>query len=64
MVSRKVRISSIRLNFEDGSCMEISDYDLKKIEAMGQAMDLLDRAKRIYEQLKPMFADASNIIDR
>lgn len=55
----KPKIWSIEITFAEanypGKRLLISSQDIEKIEVLGEAMSILERAKRVYEELKPLF---------
>jgi len=50
-----MKIKEIRIIYEDGSDLILSKWELDKIEKMGEAMNWIQRAKAVYDGLKPLF---------
>lgn len=52
MMTTKLR--HIRLEYEDGSFVDIDNYFLQKLEQANEAISLLERARTLYQSLRPM----------
>ena len=48
------QLREIVLSYSDGSMIRIDEWKLAELEKAWEAMTLLDRARRMYEQLKPI----------
>jgi len=50
-----VKIKRIEIYLENGESFTISDYDLKRLQALDATINMLDRARQAYNQLKEIF---------
>lgn len=51
----KKEIIKLVIQYSDGGYLEIHKDDLNRIEALGEAMGWIQRAQRVYANLKPLF---------
>ena len=50
-----MKIQEVRITFEDGHQIHIDSYELEKLEKAYETITMLERAKQLYENLKPLF---------
>lgn len=50
-----MKITNIRIEYEDGSDITFGAFELEKLARLEGVIDFIERAKRVYENLKPLF---------
>lgn len=48
-------IRKIIIEYDDGSFTEINDYQIKEMEGLINAIDMMKRAETLWNQLNPLF---------
>ena len=54
-MKKDTNLVSIQIRYSDGSYLDISQYELDRIKKLGEAMDWIQRAKNVYDNLKVLF---------
>ena len=49
------KVVEITISYEDGSIYRLTQYELERLKTLNEAMSLLDRARDLYVNLKPLF---------